>query len=146
MKDVKVKLLKTGAKMPVYGTEFSAGADLCACLEQAVTLEPGETRLISIGISMEIPVGYAGFVFARSGLATKRHLAPANKVGVIDSDYRGEFFVPLRNHGPIPQTIEPGERIAQMILMPYLAANFLEAESLSDTLRGEGGFGSTGTK
>lgn len=146
MKDVKVKLLKPGAKMPVYGTEFSAGADLCACLERPVTLEPGETRLISIGISMEIPVGYAGFVFARSGLATKRHLAPANKVGVIDSDYRGEFFVPLRNHGPIPQTIEPGERIAQMILMPYLAANFLEAESLSDTLRGEGGFGSTGTK
>ena len=146
MKDVKVKLIKPGAKMPVYGTEFSAGADLCACLEQPVTLEPGETRLISIGISMEIPVGYAGFVFARSGLATKRHLAPANKVGVIDSDYRGEFFVPLRNHGPIPQTIEPGERIAQMILMPYLAANFLEAESLSDTQRGEGGFGSTGTK
>lgn len=146
MKDVKVKILKPGAKMPVYGTEFSAGADLCACLEQPVTLEPGETRLISIGISMEIPVGYAGFVFARSGLATKRHLAPANKVGVIDSDYRGEFFVPLRNHGPIPQTIEPGERIAQMILMPYLAANFLEAESLSDTQRGEGGFGSTGTK
>ena len=146
MKDVKVKILKPGAKMPVYGTEFSAGADLCACLESPVTLEPGETRLISIGISMEIPVGYAGFVFARSGLATKRHLAPANKVGVIDSDYRGEFFVPLRNHGPIPQTIEPGERIAQMILMPYLAANFLEAESLSDTQRGEGGFGSTGTK
>ncbi len=146
MKDVKVKILKPGAKMPVYGTEFSAGADLCACLEQPVTLEPGETRLISIGISMEIPVGYAGFVFARSGLATKRHLAPANKVGVVDSDYRGEFFVPLRNHGPIPQTIEPGERIAQMILMPYLAANFLEAESLSDTQRGEGGFGSTGTK
>ena len=146
MKDVKVKILKPGAKMPVYGTEFSAGADLCACLEQPVTLEPGETRLISIGISMEIPVGYAGFVFARSGLATKRHLAPANKVGVIDSDYRGEFFVPLRNHGPIPQTIEPGERIAQMILMPYLAANFLEAESRSDTQRGEGGFGSTGTK
>ena len=146
MKDVKVKILKPGTKMPVYGTEFSAGADLCACLEQPVTLEPGETRLISIGISMEIPVGYAGFVFARSGLATKRHLAPANKVGVIDSDYRGEFFVPLRNHGPIPQTIEPGERIAQMILMPYLAANFLEAESLSDTQRGEGGFGSTGTK
>ena len=146
MKDVKVKILKPGAKMPVYGTEFSAGADLCACLEQPVTLEPGETRLISIGISMEIPVGYAGFVFARSGLATKRHLAPANKVGGLDSDYRGEFFVPLRNHGPIPQTIEPGERIAQMILMPYLAANFLEAETLSDTQRGEGGFGSTGTK
>lgn len=146
MKNVKVKLLKPGAKMPVYGTEYSAGADLCACLEAPVTLAPGETRLISIGISMEIPEGYAGFVFARSGLATKRHLAPANKVGVIDSDYRGEFFVPLRNHGDIPQTVEPGERIAQMILMPYLAANFIESETLSDTLRGEGGFGSTGSK
>lgn len=146
MKNIKVKLLKPGAKMPVYGTEYSAGADLCACLEAPVTLVPGETRLISIGISMEIPEGYAGFVFARSGLATKRHLAPANKVGVIDSDYRGEFFVPLRNHGDIPQTVEPGERIAQMILMPYLAANFIESETLSDTLRGEGGFGSTGSK
>lgn len=146
MKDVKVKLLKDGARLPVYGTQHSAGADLCACLDAPVTLAPGETRLISIGISMEIPEGYAGLVFARSGLATKRNLAPANKVGVIDSDYRGEFFVPLRNHGAEPQTVEPGERIAQMILMPYLAANFLEAESLSDTQRGEGGFGSTGTK
>lgn len=146
MTDVKVKLLKKGAKIPVYGTKYSAGADLCACLEEAVTLQPGETRLISIGISMEIPEGYAGLVFARSGLATKRGLAPANKVGVIDSDYRGEFFVPLRNQSPEPQTVEPGERIAQMILMPYLCANFLESQCLSDTQRGEGGFGSTGTK
>lgn len=144
MREVKVKKLRENAKLPVYGTEFSAGADLCACIDQSVTLAPGETKLISIGISMEIPVGYAGLVFARSGLATKRHLAPANKVGVIDCDYRGEFFVPLHNHGPIPQTVEPGERIAQMILTPYLTAGFVEAEDLSDTLRGEGGFGSTG--
>jgi len=95
---------------------------------------------------MEIPEGYAGLVFARSGLATKRHLAPANKVGVIDSDYRGEFFVPLHNHGAVAQTVEDGERIAQMILTPYLTAKFIEADELSDTVRGEGGFGSTGSK
>ena len=146
MKDVKVKILKPGAKMPVYGTEFSAGADLCACLEAPVTLMPGETKMISIGIAMEIPVGYAGLVYARSGLASKRGLAPANKVGVVDCDYRGEFFVPLRNHGTEPQTIEPGDRIAQMIITPYLTANFVEAHELSDTCRGLGGFGSTGVK
>lgn len=144
MREVKVKKLKESAKLPVYGTEFSAGADLCACIDEPVTLAPGETKLISIGICMEIPVGYAGLVFARSGLASKRGLAPANKVGVIDCDYRGEFFVPLHNHGSVPQTVEPGERIAQMILTPYLTASFVEAESLSDTQRGEGGFGSTG--
>ena len=146
MQEVKVKKLSSNARLPVYGTAFSAGADLCACLDEPVTLQPGETRLISIGISMEIPTGYAGLVVARSGLATKRNLAPANKVGVIDSDYRGEFFVPLHNHGATPQTIEHGERIAQMILTPYLTAKFVEAETLSQTVRGEGGFGSTGTK
>lgn len=146
MQEVKVKKLYPNAKLPVYGTEFSAGADLCAYLEAPVTIEPGQTVLISLGISMEIPTGYAGLVFARSGLATKRNLAPANKVGVIDSDYRGEFFVPLHNHGTIPQTIENGERIAQMILTPYLTAKFVEAETLSETVRGEGGFGSTGAK
>ena len=145
MREVKVKKLYENAKLPVYGTEFSAGADLCACLDAPVTLQPGETRLISIGIAMEIPAGYAGLVYARSGLASKRGLAPANKVGVVDSDYRGEFFVPLHNHGAVPQTIEPGDRIAQMILTPYLTANFIEADTLSDTVRGEGGFGSTGT-
>ena len=144
MQNVNVKKLRPNAKLPVYGTEFSAGADLHACLDAPVTLQPNETRLISIGIAMEIPVGYAGLVYARSSLATKRGLAPANKVGVVDSDYRGEFFVPLRNHSDVPQTIEPGERIAQMILTPYLTANFVEADTLSDTLRGEGGFGSTG--
>ena len=145
MREVKVKKLYENAKLPVYGTEFSAGADLCACLDEPVTLQPGETRLISIGIAVEIPAGYAGLVYARSGLASKRGLAPANKVGVVDSDYRGEFFVPLHNHGAVPQTIEPGDRIAQMILTPYLTANFIEADTLSDTVRGEGGFGSTGT-
>lgn len=144
MQEVKIKKLHKKAQLPRYGTEFSAGADLCACLDAPVTLQPGETKLISIGISVELPVGYAGLVFARSGLATKRHLAPANKVGVIDSDYRGEWFVPLHNHGPIPQTIECGERIAQMILVPYLSAKFIEADVLSDTVRGAGGFGSTG--
>lgn len=146
MQEVKVKKLRDNARLPVYGTAFSAGADLCACLDGPVTLAPGETRLISIGISMEIPEGYAGLVFARSGLATKRSLAPANKVGVIDSDYRGEFFVPLHNHGTVPQTIEDGERIAQMLLTPYLTAKFVEASELSDTVRGEGGFGSTGRR
>ena len=146
MQEVHVKKLSPNARLPVYGTSFSAGADLCACLDAPVTLQAGETKLISIGISMEIPEGYAGLVFARSGLATKRNLAPANKVGVIDSDYRGEFFVPLHNHGTVPQTIEHGERIAQMILTPYLTAKFIEADTLSDTLRGEGGFGSTGVK
>ena len=146
MQEVKVKKLRDNARLPVYGTAFSAGADLCACLDGPVSVAPGATRLISIGISMEIPEGYAGFVFARSGLATKRSLAPANKVGVIDSDYRGEFFVPLHNHGTVPQTIEDGERIAQMILTPYLTAKFVEASELSDTVRGEGGFGSTGRR
>lgn len=146
MREVKVKKLREDAKLPIYGTEFSAGADLCACLDAPLTLQAGETRLISIGISMELPEGYAGLVYARSGLASKRGLAPANKVGVVDSDYRGEFFVPLHNHSAAPQTIEPGERIAQMIITPYLTAKFVETDTLSDTVRGEGGFGSTGRK
>ena len=145
MQKINVKKLRPDARLPVYGTEFSAGADLCACLDAPVTLQPGETKLISIGIAMEIPAGYAGLVFARSGLASKRHLAPANKVGVIDPDYRGEFFVPLHNHGPVPQTVEPGERIAQLVIAPVIRAGFDEGE-LDDTARGAGGFGSTGTK
>ena len=129
MEKVAVKLLRKGAKIPTYGSEWAAGADLYACLEETVTLQPGETKLIPIGIAMEIPVGYVGLVFARSGLATKRDLAPANKVGVIDADYRGEFFVPIHNHGQKP-----------------LTADFFEADTLSDTPRGDHGFGSTGTK
>lgn len=146
MEKVAVKLLKKGAKIPTYGSQWAGGADLYACLDETVTLKPGETKLIPIGIAMEIPVGYVGLVFARSGLATKRDLAPANKVGVIDADYRGEFFVPIHNHGQKEQTIEHGERIAQMIITPFLTAQFFEAEELSETPRGEKGFGSTGTK
>ncbi len=143
---VKIKKLYPNARLPFYGTEFSAGADLCACLDGAVTLQPNETRMISIGIAAELPVGYAGLIFARSGLASKRGLAPANKVGVVDSDYRGEWFVPIRNHSDIAQTIEPGERIAQLVITPYLTAKFIESEDLSETVRGLGGFGSTGEK
>ncbi len=144
--DVKIKKLYPNARMPFYGTEFSAGADLCACLDETVTLQPNETRMISIGIAAELPAGYAGLIFARSGLASKRGLAPANKVGVVDSDYRGEWFVPMRNHSDTPQTIEPGERIAQLVITPYLTAKFIESEDLSETVRGLGGFGSTGEK
>ena len=144
--NIKVKKLHPNAKMPFYGTEFSAGADLCACLDEPVTLQPNETRMISIGIAVELPVGYAGLIFARSGLASKRDLAPANKVGVVDCDYRGEWFVPMHNHGLEPQTIEPGERIAQLVITPYLTAKFVENENLSETVRGSGGFGSTGVK
>ena len=143
---VAVKKLRPGAKLPTYGSAFAAGADLYACLDTPVTIEPHTTYLVPTGLSFEIPAGWAGMIHARSGLATKRHLAPANKVGVIDSDYRGEVMVSLHNHSNEPQTVEPEERIAQMVIMPYLAAQFYEAEELSDTIRGAGGFGSTGTK
>ena len=146
MTDISVKKLKENAILPTYGSEFAAGADLYACLEEAVTIEPHQTKLIPTGLAMEIPLGWAGLIYARSGLATKRNLAPANKVGVVDPDYRGEIMVSLHNHGTEPQTIEAGERIAQLVLTPYLTARFLETEELSETVRGAGGFGSTGTK
>ena len=141
---VAVKKLRPNAKLPTYGSEFAAGADLYACLDAPVTIQPQETFLVPTGLSMEIPMGWAGMVHARSGMATKRDLAPANKVGVIDCDYRGEILVSLHNHGVKPQTVEPGERIAQLVIMPYLTAQFFETETLSDTVRGAGGFGSTG--
>lgn len=143
---IKVKKLNENAQLPVYSSEFAAGADLCACLFAPVTIEPGQTFMVKTGLSVEIPVGYAGLIYARSGMASKRGLAPANKVGVIDSDYRGEIIVALYNQSLMPQKIEPGERIAQMIITPYIQGIFSEAEELSDTVRGEGGFGSTGTK
>lgn len=143
---VAVKKLRPNANLPTYGSEFAAGADLYACLDAPVTIQPHETYLVPTGLSLELPVGWAGMVHARSGMATKRDLAPANKVGVIDCDYRGEVMVSLHNHGSQPQTVEPGERIAQLVIMPYLTAQFFEAEELSDTVRGEGGFGSTGFK
>lgn len=146
MKTVPVKKLKENAVLPAYGTPYAAGADLYACLDAPVEIAPHKTVMIPLGFAMELPEGYAGFVFARSGLSTKRNLAPANKVGVIDSDYRGECMVPLHNHGETPQTVEPGERIAQMAVLPYLAVQYIEAETLSETGRGAGGFGSTGSK
>ena len=144
--EVPVKKLHPAAKLPVYATAEAAGADLCACLPEAVTIAPGETKMIPTGLAVEIPRGYVGLVFGRSGLALKRDLAPANKVGVIDSDYRGELKTAIHNHGSHPQAIEPGERIAQLVLVPYLTAQFLETDTLSDTQRGTGGFGSTGTR
>lgn len=144
--DVKIKKLNDNAILPTYGTEFSAGADLYACMDEPVTLAPGETVLIKTGLAMEIPVGYAGLIYARSGLATKKGLAPANKVGVIDADYRGEIMVALHNHSTSTAVVESGERIAQMVITPFLTANFIAVNELEDTLRGAGGFGSTGTK
>ena len=144
--NVKCKKLKENALLPTYGTAYSAGADLYACLEQSVVLKPGQTLLIPTGIGMEIPMGYAGLIYARSGLSTKKGLAPANKVGVIDADYRGEIQVPLYNQSRENQTVEPGERIAQLVITPFLKAVFEETDVLQETQRGEGGFGSTGTK
>ena len=146
MPKIAVKKLDERAVLPVYGSEYAAGADLYAVLDEAVTIMPAETKLIRTGLSMEIPVGYAGLIYARSGLAAKRGLAPANKVGVVDADYRGEVMVALHNHSNEPQTVEPRERIAQLVVAPFLRAEDFAVEELSDTVRGEGGFGSTGRK
>ncbi len=141
---VNVKKLRPGAILPVYGSKSAAGADLCACIDGETVITPGQTVFIPTGLAMEIPVGFAGFIYARSGLSTKRGLAPANKVGVIDSDYRGEITVALLNHGQESMTVAPGERIAQIVIAPVLTPQFCEVAELSDTARGEGGFGSTG--
>ena len=143
---VNFKKLNENAKMPTYGSQYAAGADLYAANEADVTIEPGQTKLIGTGIAMEIPVGTVGLIYARSGLACKKGLAPANKVGVIDSDYRGEIMVALHNHGTQAQVISAGERIAQMVIAPYYTVEYTQVEELSDTIRGEGGFGSTGTR
>ena len=140
---LNVKKLDRNAKLPTYGTEFSAGADLYN-LDTEVTVEAHSTVLIHTGLALEIPEGYCGLIFARSGLATKRGLAPANKVGVIDADYRGEIMVALHNHSDVPVTVEAGERVAQLAIVPFLKAEFCECDELSDTVRGAGGFGSTG--
>ncbi len=144
MNSVKVKKLHPNAVLPTYGSPEAAGADLYACMEVGVTIAPGESAFISTGIALEVPRGCAGLVYARSGLACKRGLAPANKVGVIDSDYRGEIKVVLHNHSKLPQTVEPGERVAQFIITPVLTPDYQEMQELSDTDRGAGGFGSTG--
>ena len=143
---VRLKKLNENAHIPTYGTEGAAGADLYACIDSPVTIQPGETVMVGSGIAAELPAGFVGLVFARSGLAAKRSLAPANKVGVIDCDYRGEIIVSLHNHGCAPSVLEPGERLAQLVIVPYLSADFELCDSLSDTVRGVGGYGSTGTK
>ena len=144
---VKVKKLDDRAILPTYGSAYAAGADLYALVNgESLTIAAGETVLVSTGLSVEIPEGYVGLIYARSGLATKKGLAPANKVGVIDSDYRGEVKVALFNQSGKEQSIAAGERVAQLVIAPYLAVEYQEAEELSDTARGAGGFGSTGNK
>ncbi len=144
--EIRIKKLSENAILPTYGSAYAAGADLYALPDTDVTIQPGQTILIHTGIALELPIGYAGLIYARSGLASKKGLAPANKVGVIDCDYRGEVMVALHNHGTIPQTVSGSERIAQLVITPYITASFIEADELSDTARGAGGFGSTGTK
>ena len=138
MQKVKITKLNENAKMPHYGSEFAAGADLYALLDEPVIIEPNETKLIH--------TGYAGLIYARSGLASKKGLAPANKVGVVDSDYRGEVMVALLNHSQIAQSVEPFERIAQLVIAPFLKVDYVEVDALEQTERGAGGFGSTGSK
>lgn len=142
--NIKIKKQKKEAILPTYGTEYAAGADLYACIEEDIVIPAKKMVMIPTGLSMEIPVGYVGLIYARSGLASKKGLAPANKVGVIDADYRGEIMVALLNHSDQEAIIGPKERIAQIVITPFLTANYIEVETLEDTNRGEGGFGSTG--
>jgi len=144
MSEIRVKKLSANAILPTYGSTGAAGADLYACLDESVTVQPGETVWIPTGIALEVPKGCAGLIYARSSMGVKRGLAPANKVGVIDSDYRGEIRVVLLNHGKEPQTVAHGERVAQMLITPVLTPAYKEVEELEDTQRGQGGFGSTG--
>ena len=144
MQTVRVQKLHPNAMLPTYGSGEAAGADLYACLDAPITIEPGDTFWIPTGIALEVPKGCAGLIYARSSMGAKRGLAPANKVGVIDSDYRGEIRVVLLNHSKLPQTVSPGERVAQLLITPVLTPAFVEAETLADTQRGTAGFGSTG--
>ena len=144
MSTIHVKKLRENATLPTYGSQWAAGADLYACLEAPVTIEPHQTVFVPTGLALEVPMGCAGLIYARSSLGAKRGLAPANKVGVIDSDYRGEVMVALHNHGTVSQTVAHGERVAQLLITPVLTPAYEEASELSDTVRGEGGFGSTG--
>ncbi|WP_064581025.1 dUTP diphosphatase [Streptobacillus moniliformis] len=144
--EIKIKKLNSNAIIPTYGTEFSAGADLYSCMDEDLLIKSGETVMIKTGISLEIPEGLVGLVYARSGLAYKKGITPSNKVGVIDSDYRGEIMVALHNHSKEDYVIERFERIAQLVITPYIKADFIETETLNDTLRDKGGFGSTGKK
>jgi dUTP pyrophosphatase len=141
---LKVKKLKEGAALPTRGSDLAAGYDLYACLTESVTIAPGRTVPVGTGLAMELPAGWFAAIFARSGLAMKKGLRPANCVGVCDADYRGEYIVPLYNDSGEPRTVEHGERIAQMVLLPCRTLVFELTDELGDTSRGEGGFGSTG--
>ena len=140
---LEIKKLDERAIIPTYGTNDSAGADLYALLDDNLEIKPGETKLIGTGLAMAIKKGYVGPIYARSSLGTKKGLAPANKVGVIDADYRGEIKIPLFNQSKETPIITKGERIAQIIFTPYLKVNFQEVDTLDETIRGQGGFGST---
>lgn len=143
IKDINIKLLNEKAIVPTYGTEYSAGADLYACVGESIIIKSGETAFISTGISLEIPTGFVGLVYARSSLGCKNGIAPSNKVGVIDSDYRGELMVALHNHSKEDYIVKPNDRIAQIVFTPYLKGNFNVINELNNTERGTGGFGST---
>lgn len=143
---VRFKKINPNASIPTYGSSYAAGCDLSACIDQAISIPPHTTIKVPTGLAIELPENTVGLIYARSGMATKRHLAPANKVGVIDADYRGEIIVALHNHSQEAQTIEVGERIAQLVVAPFYHVEFEEVDELSETVRGEGGFGSTGTK
>ena len=147
MSELKIEKMRENAVVPTYGTDDAAGMDLYAAISEKIVLNPNETKLIPTGIKMAIPKGYGGFIYARSGLATKKGLAPANKVGVVDADYRGEVMVALHNHSTEIQEIYVKERIAQMVIAPYLKVDFKVVDKIDeDTVRGSKGFGSTGTK
>ena len=143
---INVKKVNPQAKLPIYSSLFAAGADLYACLTEDVTIQPSTSVFIPCGFAMAIPQGYVGLVYARSGLACRQGLAPSNKVGVIDSDYRGEIIVSLFNQSQEARVIRPFDRIAQLVIAPVEQADFCEVEDLDKTQRGEGGFGSTGVR
>lgn len=143
--EIKIKKLNPNAVIPTRGSAGAAGCDLYACIDEPITIPAGETVKIGTGLSIAVPNGFFGAIFARSGLATKKGLRPANCVGVADEDYRGEYIVALHNDSNITQIVEPGERVAQLIILPYWITDFTEVDSLDDTERGSGGFGSTGT-
>lgn len=141
---IKIKKLSENAVLPTRGSTSAAGYDLYACIESELTVAPHETVKVGTGLAIEVPDGYFGAIFARSGLAAKEGLRPANCVGVADSDYRGEYIVALHNDSETPHTVTPGERIAQLVIMPYLSCEFELSDTLCKTERGSGGFGSTG--
>lgn len=141
---IQVKKLRPDAVLPSSGSQYAAGYDLYACIDSPVTIAPHTTEKIGTGLAIAVPEGWFGAIFARSGLATKQGLRPANCVGVCDSDYRGEYIIALHNDSDDARTVAPGDRIAQLVLLPYMAAEFETVDELSDTVRGAGGFGSTG--